>query len=320
LPMPWVINDAAEKGTKVADENGGDARGAHGELEQVSKPMSWHQTVITFCLEDRTSHSCLVRLGSFLILVAMMFTQIVTLLAITRSLDDWGKDCDDSNDCAIGFYCVPPPHKNMCLPCAFPPVFCNATAVANAVKLPPSEDLRKLYDDYGSFLANFGGAPAGSVLSFEHHGGSVLGHIQYGAGHAERENFMATIPVTEVPYMCAGCQKMVTGYVTPYGQPAAKIESMRWFDMVTLVMLSWVISLTVWHECEDIKLAAFRLWSFGRSWKSWRLWRSELGVWCLLIGTLQVLRHFLLVPLMLTTVPLFVLTTGSDALNLCLSA
>ena len=61
-------------------------------LEDTEKPMSWHQTVLCFCLEERTD----TRLGAVrrllwvASLLGLVFVQCVALAAVIRAMDPYG--------------------------------------------------------------------------------------------------------------------------------------------------------------------------------------------------------------------------------------
>jgi hypothetical protein len=80
-----------------------------------------------------------------------------------------------------------------------------------------------------------------------------------------------------------------------------------------MVMISIVIAMTAWQECEDVKVALVRLWRCEMPMV------SEQNIWRVVIFAVEIFRHFLLIPLMLATVPLFVLNDGGDALSQCLN-
>jgi len=79
-----------------------------------------------------------------------------------------------------------------------------------------------------------------------------------------------------------------------------------------MAMISIVIALTTWAECEDVKIAWSRLWRY-------RAPNFERQVWRCLLIIVEAMRHFMLVPLLVSTVPLFVLNQGGDALSQCLN-
>jgi hypothetical protein len=151
------------------------------------------------------------------------------------------------------------------------------------------------------------GAPAGAVLRLAN-GNLGVAHN----GSTPDTSWLSTIKSDIRPEMCAGCMKL-SGYMSFQSMPAGNVQSMRWFDWTTMAMISAVFALTVWNEVYDIRLAAIQLWDCEAP------LCSERQLMRVLIGFTEVVRHFLIVPLMLSTVPSFVLNDGGDALSQCLN-
>ena len=317
----------AERHARVAVNGAIDAaptqRGADeaGEQQEVEAPLSWHQAVVYGCCYNPRMTTKL-RLLGVLSVAALVFFQMVTLIAIIRALDPYSQTCDDSNDCAGGYYCTDawinftPSGKPTCEPCAYPAMFCNESAVATAVDvLAGGANLRTTFGSNDEIIEGLSRAhPSGTVLRLGTAPEHQYAMVNRGDGVHPETRWISAIKAKERLFMCDGCVKKVSGFVTPYANPSDNVKAMQPWDWMTLFMISLMLALLVCAECDDVRLAFLRLSELTPP----ELLSAQNG-WRAVLVLVECVRHFVVVPLLLVTIPLFVLNQGGDALSQCLN-
>ena len=137
-------------------------RDVDSDKEAITPPSTWHEIVLYKCLLDETTGPAAALLWA-LSLGALVTCQMIALVAVLRSLDPYSQPCDDSGGCAKGYFCTATWGTAICDVCTFPPAFCDATALANAVDI--TTPLAAQHGTLNATVAAGAGHPFGTVLS-----------------------------------------------------------------------------------------------------------------------------------------------------------
>jgi len=275
------------------------------DMEAITPPSTWHEIVLYKCLLDETTGPAAALLWA-LSLGALVICQMIALVAVLRSLDPYSQPCADSGGCAKGYFCNAWWGPAICDTCSYPPAFCDATALANAVDI--TTPLAVQHGSFNATVAAGAGHPFGTLLRL------MDGRLAFiNDGPSPQQKWMSVLKESERLLMCDGCQKKVTGYANPTIRARDNAVGMVWYDWMTFVMIGGMIALIVWSECEDVKVAGARLWSHRMPLRSPR---QILRMWLFIV---EVARHFMVVPLLLLSIPVMVLNEGGDAKSQCLN-
>lgn len=116
----------------------------------------------------------------------------------------------------------------------------------------------------------------------------------------------------ELGNMCKGCySEKDSAFVSSVGMGKLHIQTMRRSDWAAVFVAAFVVVLSVLKELRHIQLLEL----------AWREKGAELGVgWNSAIWILTSLRHFAFLPAILCTVPTMIITTGGNALNICVDS
>jgi len=271
--------------------------------ETIAAPQTWHQAVLHWSLADNSPgwRSRCLRVLAVISLAGLVSIQIIALMAVIRAFDPYLRSCNDSTNCVTGLWCRALNKNGYCLPCDYPPAFCDETKLASPYLVGNLDELSN--------------APQEMVLQMDgtEYGDGVLGWKNAPSTNNATQDWQAFILPQVRTEMCSGCQKSITGYKALNVQQAGHVMAMRWWDLATTLMISIVVSLTVWSECGDVKVAMARLWKVDAP------LLSESSLLRIMLSVIQMARLYLLVPINISAVPIFILTSGGDALNQCLN-
>ena len=116
---------------------------------------------------------------------------------------------------------------------------------------------------------------------------------------------------------CSGCYTSTERYLQSWAAPQLYYQSMGWMDHLMLVMATIVVAFGFMDEMRDIKSVTFRVRdtpsgasaSGGSGGVGWKV--------VMLVHT--AVRQLVFLPILVSSIPLFILRMGSDALSICLN-
>ena len=113
---------------------------------------------------------------------------------------------------------------------------------------------------------------------------------------------------------CSGCYTSTERYLQSWAAPQLYYQSMEWMDHLMLVMATFVVAFGFMDEMRDIKSVTFRVRDApsGQSASGGSGWKVVM-----LVHT--AVRQLVFLPVLVSSIPLFILRMGSDALSICLN-
>jgi len=264
-------------------------------LGVVPEPASLHEATAYLCLSNRKyatgSKILALRICFLAASFVLVFIQTASAAALLRNIDNFGRECNQNDDCRYGFYCS---------------YVLGNCAGCNLVKDPVGTD--GYDDDYCNSTSGSGAW----LARVEFVGGPMVGRFSSTKENAE---------------YCDACYlSNREEYIRSPDGPAKNVSRMLWYDWIMMTLATAVIASAFMDEMHDIKNAQFRVrdetgggGSAGAG-VGFLAFRFDGHLpFRLFLFLLTSIRQFVFLPILLGVVPMFILRIDSDALNICMN-